>query len=364
MPDQLPSGRWRGRVKDPRTGKSVNPAKILGGPPTYESEQDAREAEDEVRQLLRMKARLGITVREWWEEWTTDPLWDRQAESTNIHRRERTEKFAKRYGDLGMRAVSDLTVAEWIRGGANLGTIPNLRTMWKDAMTAPAGRLVSFNPWAGLKLPRRAKRDRTPPGIAGVAHLVELADELTPPSFAAYIDVACHDGMRPGELDALRWTKIDFQAETVLVDEQWNVKARKFTGVKWHHERTIALTEPARDRLLSLPHESEFAFTTLNGSHYTPSSRAWHWNRVRAAAGLGNMELYVATRHYFGWYAFNVLGLPDKDIALHLGHKDGGKLVRTLYGHPDEKMAADKIREAYRTRPAAPIPLRRKEETA
>jgi integrase len=185
---------------------------------------------------------------------------------------------------------------------------------------------------------------------------------MTPPSFAGYLDTAVHEGMRPGELDALRWTKLDFQAETIVVDEQWNAKTRSFTGPKWHHPRTIAMTEPARDRLLALPHESEFVFTTLRGTHYTPTSRSWHWNRVRAAAGLGDMELYVATRHYFGWYAFNVLeGLTDKDVALHLGHRDGGKLVRTLYGHPDEAIAADKVREAYRTRPTAPIPLRRKE---
>ncbi len=364
MPSQLPSGRCRGRVRHSRTRKHLNPAKILGGPPTYDCSEAAKAAEDKVRQLLETQAREGITVREWWEEWTTDPLWKRPAESTNIHRRERTQKFAERYGDLGLRAVSDLTVAEWLRGGANLSTVQNLKTMWNDAMSAAAGRLGSFNPWAGLKLPVQSRRDRTPPGIAGVARLVERADELTPPSFAAYVDVACHTGMRPGELDALRWTKVDFQAETILVDEQWNVKTREFTGPKWHHTRTIALTEPARDRLLALPHESEFVFTTTRGNHYRPSSRAHHWNRVRAGAGLGNVDLYLATRHYFGWYAFNVLGLADKHIALHLGHRDGGKLVRTLYGHPDEMIAADKVREAFRTRPATPIPLRRKGEAS
>jgi integrase len=361
MPSQLPSGRWRGRLRHPRTRKHLNPANILGGPPTYESREAAKAAEDKVRQLLETQAREGITVREWWEEWTTDPLWDRPAESTNIHRRERTEKFVRRYGDLGMRAVNDLTVAEWLKGDKNRSTVPNLRTMWNDAMSAPAGRLVKTNPWDKLKLPRKPKRDRTPPGIDGVAKLVALADELTPPSFAAYIDVACHTGMRPGELDGLRWTKVDFQAETIVVDEQWNAKVREFTTVKWHHERTIALTEPARDRLLGLPHESEFVFTTVNGTHYTPPSRSWHWNRVRAAAGLGNMGLYVATRHYFGWYTWNVLELDPRDIALHLGHRDGGQLVRETYGHPDEKMAADGVREAFRSRPAAPIPLRRKE---
>jgi integrase len=360
MPDRLPSGKWRGRVRHPRTHAHVNPAKILGGPATYESEAAAIAAEDEVRELLQTQARVGITVREWWEEWTSSPLWERPAESTNIHNRERTQKFVQRYGDLGLRAVSDLVVAEWLRGGMNVGTVSKLRTMWNDAASVTAGRLVERNPWDGLRLPRKPKRDRTPPGIEKIARLVELADELTPPSFAAYIDFACHEGTRPGENDGLLWTKIDFQAETVVVDEQWNAAVRKITDPKHHLVRTIALTEPARDRLLTLPHESEYVFTTLRGTHYTPPSRSWHWNRVRAAAGLGDMELYVATRHYFGWYAFNVLELSDRDIALHLGHRDGGKLVRTLYGHPDEKLAAGRVREAYRTAPAAPIPLRRK----
>jgi hypothetical protein len=44
-------------------------------------------------------------------------------------------------------------------------------------------------------------------------------------------------------------------------------------------------------------------------------------------------------RHYFGWYAWNVLELDARDIALHFGHQDGGELVRKLYGHPDAKLA-------------------------
>ena len=36
-----------------------------------------------------------------------------------------------------------------------------------------------------------------------IARFVQLADELTPPSFAAFLHVAVYEGMRPGELDAL-----------------------------------------------------------------------------------------------------------------------------------------------------------------
>jgi integrase len=141
------------------------------------------------------------------------------------------------------------------------------------------------------------------------------------------------------------------------VDEQWNAKVRAFTPPKHGVVRTIALTDPARERLLALPRESDFAFTTLRGSHYRPSSRSYHWNRVRCAAGLGHVDLYTATRHYFGWYAWNVLELDARDIALHFGHQDGGELVRKLYGHADARLARERVREAFRQAPTAPIPL-------
>jgi hypothetical protein len=75
---------------------------------------------------------------------------------------------------------------------------------------------------------------------------------------------------------------------------------------------------------------------------------------VRCAAGLGNVDLYTATRHYFGWYAWNVLELDARDIALHFGHRDGGELVRKLYGHPDAKLARERVREAFRLAPPRP----------
>jgi len=361
MPTQLPSGRWRPRIRHPRTREQLNPQDIIGGPATYPTYEEGRAAENEAIRLLRENARAGVTLREWWDEWTTSPLWSRGAESTNIHRRERTAKFVAEYGHLPMRAIGDEHVAAWIRGGRNLSTLQNLRTLFNDAATVEAGRIVSLNPFANLGArSSRPRRKQMPPGQADIIRFIQLADELTPPSFAAYLDVAVHEAMRPGELDALRWSKIDFQAGTILVDEQWNKKVRAFTLPKHHHIRTIALTDPARERLLSLPRESEFCFTTLRGKHYQASTRQWHWNRVRCSAGLGDVRLYDATRHYFGWYAWNVLELDARDIALHFGHQDGGKLIQTTYGHPDEALARERIRAAYAQRPVAPIPLRKR----
>jgi integrase len=262
------------------------------------------------------------------------------------------------YGDLPIRAVGDEHVAAWLKGGRNVSTLPALRVMFNDAARAAAGRLVDRNPFAALGLPgSRGRKDRPPPTQAEMACLVAAADQLAPPSYAALLYVGAYEGMRSGELDALHWEKIDFQAGTILVDEHWCAKSQEFTLPKHGVARTIALTEPARTRLLSLPHESEFVFTTLRGSHYRPSSRSHHLNRVRFSAGLGHFDFYTATRHFFGWYAWNVLELDARDIALQFGHQDGGELVRKLYGHPDAALARERIRDAYRNVPPAPAPL-------
>jgi integrase len=69
------------------------------------------------------------------------------------------------------------------------------------------------------------------------------------------------------------------------------------------------------------------------------------------------MDLYTASRHYFAWYALNVLEVDEKWIALQLGHRDGGGLVRTTYGHPDAAVARRRIREAFAKAPPTPVSL-------
>jgi hypothetical protein len=46
----------------------------------------------------------------------------------------------------------------------------------------------------------------------------------------------------------------------------------------------------------------------------------------------------------------NVLETPSEDVAIALGHQDGGNLVRRLYGHRDRHRALDRIVRAYATR--------------
>jgi hypothetical protein len=166
VPTQLPSGRWRPRVRHPRTGKHINPQAVIGGPVSYKHEADARSAEHEARAQLRQNARLGVTAREFHHEWTTDPLWLRPAESTNLHNAERTAGFVARYGDRPIRGIGAPVVAEWLKGGRNLGTVQlAARDVQRRQAASEAGRLVITNPFAGLRL--RSARGRKRRAAAG-----------------------------------------------------------------------------------------------------------------------------------------------------------------------------------------------------
>lgn len=62
------------------------------------------------------------------------------------------------------------------------------------------------------------------------------------------------------------------------------------------------------------------------------------------------------------WYMVNELEMPSEDVAIALGHQDGGNLVRRLYGHRDKGRALDRIVGAYATRAGADRPEPHRQE--
>jgi integrase len=344
---KLPSGRWRAQVYDSSLARNVSVSRVLGGPGTFATKSEAKRAREQARVRLGDVCMNGGSLRGFWERWTTDPLFARPKESTNIHNRERTRAFVERYGSRRIDAIDDTVVTEWLAGGKRNGTIPALRAMFNDAASAKGGRLVRQNPFARLGISRGpGRRHEQPPSEEQVWKLIGCARDLASPSFAAWLQVAAFTGLRPGELDALRRVNIDLARSRIRVVEQYSAMARKFTLPKNGQTRDAPLTEPAREAILSLPVEGEFCFAPIRGSHWTASARAYHWKAVRAAAGWDG-SLYLATRHFAGWYMVNLLELPSEDVSIALGHTDGGELVRRLYGHRDRDRALDRVTAAY-----------------
>jgi integrase len=328
-------------------GRNVSVSRILGGPGAFATKTEAKQARAQARERLGVIRERDLTVRRFWERWTTDPLFARPKESSDIRRREQTKGFVERYGDVPICQVGDEIVAEWLAGGGRTGTVMGLSSMFNDAASMKAGRLIDRNPFEKLGISRgKGRCDQQPPSEEKAWEIIACARDLSGPSFAAWLQVAAFTGLRPGELDALRWERIDFARDRITVAEQFNAATRKFDTPKNHQRREAPLTAHARSALEGLAREGEFCFVSLRGEHWTPSSRAYHWKAVRAASGWKG-SLYLATRHFAGWYMVNVLEMPSEDVAIALGHQDGGNLVRRLYGHRDKHRALDRIVGAY-----------------
>jgi integrase len=70
----------------------------------------------------------------------------------------------------------------------------------------------------------------------------------------------------------------------------------------------------------------------------------WVWNPVRAVFGRPRMALHEL-RHFCATYLLE-LGLAPADVAVQLGHTDGGALVMSTYGHPSDRAAPARIAAA------------------
>jgi integrase len=249
------SGRLRVQVWDASQGRNVSAAKVLGlprdqatFPATRQGRRDAQAFREKARQHLAGNAADAVTVAAFRDRWLADPLFhghwkDGATGPTARHNTERTAEFANVHGRLPLAAVDDRLVAAYLKGGKRTSQVPALRAMFNAAMSAKAGRLVDRNPFAGLGLARtKGNRDRQPPSQQQLEEMIRLAWQITPPSFAGYLEFACCTGIRPGEIDLLEPCDIDHGAREVHVRRQWNAKVGRFTTPKYGPTRSRSWT--------------------------------------------------------------------------------------------------------------------------
>src|ERR1700761_1675956 len=151
---KLPSGRWRAQVYDPARGHNVSVSRVLGVSGTVTTRAEAKRARELARARLGEDLAKPVTLAAFWQRWTTDPLFARPKESTNLHNRERTKTFVAQYGAWPIDAIDDSVVAEWLARGPPNGTAPARRAMFNDAASAKAGRVARSNPFARLGISR------------------------------------------------------------------------------------------------------------------------------------------------------------------------------------------------------------------
>jgi integrase len=210
--------------------------------------------------------------------------------------------------------------------------------------------LVTNNPFADLGINKKTSKRKIEPGwmtVEDVAHLATTAHLVHQPLTAQIVGnailVAAYTGIRPGELFALEHG--DVRGDELLITRAVRSNTKTIGRPKNGKPRVIVLPELAAEAIATTPRlHDTIVFTSPRGRMLYQSS--WHglWNPVRCAAGRPSMHFYEL-RHWAATHLLE-LGLSPADVAVQLGHTDGGLLVQTVYGHPSEDNARDRIKNA------------------
>ena len=224
------------------------------------------------------------------------------------------------------------------------------RTMWEDARR---DGVCPENPWSNLRL--RQSRGRKDIVALTEGEVYELADMAHAAhgkygfEARAMILVLAYTGVRPGELCALRWDDLDARERELHVRRSLDVTGREKLP-KNGKQRIVTVPPMALDAVSAMPRllTDDYIFHTLQGRRLSKSSLWYAWRPVRiawTAAGRRDLDLYEL-RHAAATLLLE-RGVAHADVAVQLGHEDGGALVMSRYGHPARDLSRQCLKRAF-----------------
>lgn len=313
---------------------------------TFATRREAAAAEAHHKLKTRPTGRE--TVASFAGRWLDD--YPRPRRSSNTSNAERIKPLVGELGDVWLADVSRPMARAWAL--KHRWALPAARAMFADAMN---DGLVDVNPFAGLRLPGSEGRKR----IVALTEveLQQLADQALKAwpddgwawSYRAMILFAGYVGLRPGELFALR--RGDVVGDLCLIERALESKSGEVGATKNGRARTVTVPPVARDAVAELPaNSSGLLFESRRGQMWRQPSHHHCWKVVRAMAGRPGLDFYEL-RHCAATMLLE-RGMTPWDVAVQLGHQDGGRLVTSLYGHPSEVAARERLLAAWDQSPA------------
>ena len=262
-----------------------------------------------------------------------------------------------RLSALDRRIVQEL-VEKWRSAGLSASSVQNtLNPLQVLARRGVRSGEVAIDPTDGLELPAiRGRRDR----IASPAEAAELIEAL-PKGERALWATALYAGLRRGELRALRWDDIDFDAGVIHVCRSWDadpavgeIEVKSDAG-----RRRVPLIGALRKiiaehKLATGRAGASLVFGRTAVEPFIPSTvrnralKAWQGEnerRLNAAKEAGEDPESVTTldpiklhegRHCAASYLI-AAGLNPKQLSIYIGHSD----IRTTYNRYGHLMPGD-----------------------
>lgn len=246
-------------------------------------------------------------------------------------------RFGREFKGVRLSDMDRLRAREWALD-APASVVAVVRAMFTDALN---DGLVLTNPFAALRLSRsRGRKD-----IVALTEqeLSRLAAKAPHEEFGSLILVAGYTGMRAGELCALEWGDID--GTTIRVSRALDRTGH--TGPpKNGQSRTIVCPPRAREALSNVSRSlgDNLVFHSPSGKQLSVGTINYFMR------SMGRPIQFHELRHACATILLE-RGVGHADVALQLGHTDGGRLVMELYGHPSEDAARARLRGAWTVTP-------------
>ena len=361
-PRKLPSGHWKGRVVlyDRDTGKRRELTK------TFATKRDAKnwaEAEAEhYREDPHRKPPSEETFALFFKKWLEGTAAGRVRDTTLLTYQRYAAPLLAAFGPRPLRGLtpSDFQVlyADMLKEGKATSTVHHTHVVAHSALDEAVNwGLIPFNPTDRVKPPRVTSPEIVPPTKEEAIRLLDVAETDRLKGLWWFVALT---GCRRGEVVALKWTDIDWDQRTVVIQRT----AAEFNTLLTVHDtktargrRTIALSS----YLLNILDEhrerqrvereffgeewnrEEWVFPSERGTMFWPTNVSAHYRRLRIRASVSTVRLHDL-RHAMAT-AWIAAGVPIKVVSERLGHANIS-ITLQIYGHvlPNmQREAADQM---------------------
>jgi len=274
------------------------------------------------------------TLREFYETW-----WDEnEVRWSDSYRHTVAIRFNKhilpKFGDRVLSSIERPEIlsfrADLCRLPGRKGTMTNVNVnkimqSLRQVLDEGALRFAYTSPFVGIKSLKKERADVNPFTLEEVQLILDMVRE----DFHSYYTVRFFTGMRPNEIDGLKWKYIDFEKRQILVREGW--VREKVTKLKTDGSaRDIDMTSLVYEALKEQKKRTggmEYVFCSSTGKplrHNNVTKRVW-----RPLLNLLNLEYRrpYETRHTAAtlWLAS---GEAPEYIARQMGHTTTEMLFR------------------------------------
>ncbi len=271
--------------------------------------------------------------------------------------REMLVPFLREYGERPLDSFSrDEALTYILPKGA--GTQEVVRQFFNHALDR---ELIPRNHFTNLGISKQKRRIERPDfeivTDEQYARLLNCARHGRTDDFALVIEgcVLCvgEAAIRPSEIFALHKDEVDLDEDVIGVRWQIDSRTRKRVPTKDGDPRWVVPSPRFRAHLeVVMQFDRKILFPAVRGGYLSLANWYVHWNAVRIAAGMPNLEFYELKHRALQWMIDPIedggLGLDSATAAEMAGHDDGGWLIANVYTKLAEHRARERAKRAMR----------------